>query len=241
MDYRDSHQDPSKGRQYDDHYATDSWSAFQWEREQQVLDAILQRWDPHAPISLLDFACGTGRIVGYLESKVSYSTGVDVSEPMLAEARRRLRRTRLIDGDITREDVLRGETFNLITAFRFFANAQPDLRAEAMQALAERLAPDGLLVLNNHHNLGSPYMRLLRMHLRGRVAGFRFLAPKEMRRLVDDAGLRVVDTYGVGFLHVPRVRIPRPALRIVENRLSRIQWLSRYADDLILVCKHEQP
>ena len=64
-------------------------------------------------IALLDFACGTGRITEFLEDKVNYSTGVDVSESMLKIARKKLKLTKIIKADLTKKNILIGTKYNL--------------------------------------------------------------------------------------------------------------------------------
>ena len=127
----------------------------------EILKGVLDEYFAGKEVHHLDFACGTGRIIEFMSGHTTESTGVDVSPSMLAEARGKGIDARLIEADITDSDELAGETFNLITAFRFFLNAEPELRASAITALGKRLAPDGVLVFNNHHNSGSPYVEVV--------------------------------------------------------------------------------
>ena len=100
---------------------------------------------------LLDFACGSGRVLELLEGHVGKATGVDVTESMLEVAADVTERSRLVHADITRSDDLDGEQFDLITAFRFFPNAELDLRHEAMAKLATLLAPGGIPDFQQSH------------------------------------------------------------------------------------------
>ena len=61
--YVDSHKAPGKGAFYDEYYATEPVLQYLWEKEQEVLVGILAEFYAGTPIDLLDFACGTGRIV----------------------------------------------------------------------------------------------------------------------------------------------------------------------------------
>ncbi|TIQ58250.1 MAG: class I SAM-dependent methyltransferase, partial [Mesorhizobium sp.] len=79
--------------------------------------------------------------------------GVDVSESMLSVAQvPRNVRLRLVD--ITTEPL--PEKFHVITAFRFFLNAEDHLRREALQSMREHLDENGMLVCNIHMNATSP-------------------------------------------------------------------------------------
>jgi SAM-dependent methyltransferase len=85
--YTDSHTTPGKGRQYDEYYGSDPWARYLWSREQEVLAQALDEFLGGRSVRALDFACGTGRICSFLESRVASCSGVDVSEAMLGEAR----------------------------------------------------------------------------------------------------------------------------------------------------------
>lgn len=237
--YRESHNHAGKGAQYEAYYRKFPWQRFLWEREQQVLLRILNKYFDGREIHLLDFACGTGRITGFLESRVKTCTGVDVSMPMLAVAREKLGRTEIIKADITTEDVLRGRKFNLITAFRFFVNAEPQLRETAMRALAGLLAEDGCLVFNNHQNYGAPGMRIRYMWHRLRQPGgvFNVMTVAQMRKLAETAGLEVVELYPVGFVNPPKIRVSERIRDAAENILGGCKLLSRYSESPIAVCR----
>jgi len=164
--YRDSHEYSSKGAEYEAYYETQPWQRFFWSREKEIILRILKKYFAGREIHLLDFACGTGRIASFLEDRVKTSTGVDVSSSMLTVARDKLKRTEIIETDITVDNVLEGRKFNLITAFRFFLNAEPPLHLAALKALAGLLSDDGYFVFNNHHNYGSPWIKLQYMRHR---------------------------------------------------------------------------
>ena len=237
--YRESHKYASKGAEYEDYYRTDAWEKFLWSREQDIILGILDKYFTDSEIHLLDFACGTGRITALLEDRVKTSTGVDVSGSMLKIAKRRLRRTEIIEGDITTENALDGRKFNLITAFRFFLNAEPELRSAAMNALAGLLAEDGILVFNNHHNLGSLWIRLLhRRHLRKNPDGiFNVMSIEQMTELVEGAGLEIIEIHPAGFFHPPKVPVSYRLNHAIDGAARRIRFLSRFSENPIAVCR----
>ncbi len=239
ISYRESHKYQSKGTEYEQYYETDAWEKFLWSREQEIILRILDKYLADKEIRLLDFACGTGRITALLEDRVRTSTGVDVSSSMLAIARKKLRHTEIIEADITTEDALGGRKFNLITAFRFFLNAERELRSAAIKALAELLDKDGILVFNNHHSLGSPWIRLLhRRHLRKNPDGlFNVMSIEQMKELVEVAGLEIVELYPAGFLHPPKVPVSYWLNRAVDRAACTIKSLHRFSESPIAVCR----
>jgi len=236
--YKDSHKYAEKGAEYQAFYETQPWERFLWSREQKVILHILEKYFKGRDVHLLDFACGTGRITGLLEDRVKTSTGVDVSGSMLAIARRKLKRTEIIKADITAEDILKGRKFNLITAFRFFVNAEPALRCSAMQALAGLLSEDGYFVFNNHQSYGSPWIKL--RYLRHRQVNpqgiFNVMTIAEMKKLVASVGLQIVELYPVGFFHPPKIAIPSAVRAAVENLCGAFKSLARFSESPVAVC-----
>lgn len=242
ISYKESHKYEGKGAEYEAYYKTEAWEKFLWSREQEIIPKILDKYFAGKEIRLLDFACGTGRITGLLENRVKTSTGVDVSGSMLAIARSKLKRTEIIEADITAENVLKGRKFNLITAFRFFLNAEPELRSSAIKALVELLDEDGLLVFNNHHSLGSPWIKLLyARHLRKNPEGtFNVMSVERMKDLVEGVGLEIVEIYPAGFFHPPKVPVSYWLNRAIDGLASRLTFLNRFSESPIAVCRRRK-
>lgn len=243
ISYRESHKYAGKGGEYEDYYRTDAWEKFLWSREREIILKILDKHLTDKDIHLLDFACGTGRITAFLEDRVRTSTGVDVSDSMLAIAKRKLRRTEIIETDITTEDALKGRKFNLITAFRFFLNAEPELRTAAMETLAGLLTEDGILVLNNHHNLGAPWIGLLhRRHLRRNPNGtFNVMSIGQMTKLAENAGLEIVEVHPAGFFHPPKLPVSYRLNHAIDCVACKFNFLHRFSESPIAVCRLRKP
>jgi len=241
--YRDSHKYPSKGTEYEAYYEAQPWQRFLWSREREIILRILEKYFAHQDIHLLDFACGTGHITSFLEDRVKTSTGVDVSSSMLAIAREKLKRTEIIEADITIDNVLEGRKFNLIMAFRFFVNAEPALRSAAIEALAKLLSEDGYFVFNNHQSYGSPWIKLLYMrHQQKNPKGiFNVMTIDEMNRLVEDVGMEIVELYPVGFFHPPKIAVPQMVTAVIENVCCKFKSLARFSESPIMVCRRKTP
>ena len=73
--------------------------------------------------------------------------------PRHARLRARADNVRLQQIDITRQSL--GDTFDVVTAFRFFLNAEQQLRREVLEAIRKHLKPDGRLVCNIQMNATS--------------------------------------------------------------------------------------
>jgi len=208
-----------------------------WRYEQRCLGEIVGRYRREGDMKHLDFACGTGRILEYLERfDRALCVGVDISPSMLDIARQRTTRSEIIEGDITQRDILGKRTFSLITAFRFFPNAQDDLREDAMRVLASHLDSHGVLVFNNHKNLAFPANRLMRRVGRGFERG---MTRQEAEHLASTAGLRIQDVYHFGAIPEMghRLLLPLSLLEMLENSLSRCNFLRNYALNQVYVCR----
>src|ERR1035438_1010735 len=83
-------------------YRAESYASQVWQWQRPVVAQIIQefRRGRKAPVRLLDFACGTGRVLACVESLVDAAEGVDISEKMVALARTKCRQARFQVGDI---------------------------------------------------------------------------------------------------------------------------------------------
>lgn len=236
LDYRNSHLGAGKAASYHQQFSRNPYRAMMWRLERRLLDSIVATNFDRAPTHL-DFACGTGRVLSHLRSATRDPVGVDVSEGMLDIARAELPGCEFVCGDITANDLLQARKFELITAFRFFPNAQPELRAAAMDALSRHLGEDGILVFNNHKNRSSLVYRLARLLRRG--ADRRDMSDGEARALLASAGLEVSEVYHLGAIpSTERVRLlPVALIEWLETRLSGLAVLQGLSSNLIYVCR----
>lgn len=201
LDYRTCHLGAAKARDYDrDFWSPHSAKGLGWELEQDLLDIVFERHLLPAPRRAVDFACGTGRVLAYLERRVRQSFGIDVSPDMLALARDRCRSSTLIRHDVTHSAPTEVPApIDVITAFRFFLNAGPQLRGDVLSWMRATLAPTGHLVANFHLNPASARGGYLRLRWAGKQRT-PMLRPEEADDLLRDAGFSVVARYGYEFL-----------------------------------------
>ena len=227
-----------RGPDYHDSFSPEvnAYRAMVWRLEQRVLNQILPKHLGHEGIAHLDFACGTGRILGHFRAKVSSATGVDVSSSMMEIARQVAPGSDLIEADLTQNDVLGERQFDLITAFRFFPNAEPDLRLAAFRILSRHLAPRGILVFNNHKNRNSLARRISR--LLGREVAKGTMTHSEVEALVAGAGLRIVEVIPLAILPVTQNHsiLPTFILEPVEQWIGGLSSLAPIAQDIVYVC-----
>ena len=162
-------------------------------------------------MSVMDFACGSGRWTQMLETHFSSVTGVDVSASMVELAHQKCQKAKFVITDLTGPDIapeLRGREFDVITAFRFYKNAQQELRQAATEALPQYIKPGGLFIFDLHLNTYS-VMGLL-AHVVRLFGGQRWLgigaltirtiSLGEIRRLFKNSVFEIVDYFGMGLL-----------------------------------------
>ena len=184
-----------KGEGYDRNISSGGFDTYMADRKRENLSRVIPQLFPDRIPRFLDFACGTGRITQLMEQMAEQSFGVDVSESMVEQARRKCTRTTFIIRDLTRDESP-VESVDLVSAFRFFGNAQDELRASALLAINRILVGGGYLILNNHRNPLS--IRNLMLRPSGRMP-LVDLSYGKLKKLLKDAGFRIVRGYGIGF------------------------------------------
>lgn len=242
--YRWSHTSADRANRYDRRYAEWNHDTMLWSLEQGLLLREVARLRKTKPIiEYLDFACGTGRVLSFLEPRVDKAAGIDIAESMLAVARRKVKNAQLICCDISVESGPPEARYDLITAFRFLLNAEPALRVAALKALARRLRDrESRLIVNNHNNLSSykilawPVYRLRRALLSRPMPNY--LTLRQAKRIFAAAGLELAAAHGYGqfsarVLHL----LPLTRLHRIESALVDAALLWRIATHQIYVAR----
>jgi predicted TPR repeat methyltransferase len=232
MSYRESHKMPGKGISYHDSFESQKYRKMIWKLEKIYLKKIITENFRNKKITHLDFACGTGRILKYLEDQTVSSLGIDVSNEMIRVARKSVR-SHVIEGDVTKKDFLNNKIFNLVTAFRFFPNAEDSLRRGVLDAIVPHIADNGLLVFNNHRNKDSFLEKIIRIVFRKQYRGMNF---RDVKLMVKDYDLDLIGIYSMGLLRDSfKKNIPFGLLYSLEHSLSRFFQLKSYGYNQIYV------
>jgi SAM-dependent methyltransferase len=232
-DYRTSHLD--KGLGYDAYLAETPFDSYMDRWEKRHLVRMVGALFPQGIPRYLDFACGTGRITRVLAPFARESCGVDVSASMLEVARTKCLSTRFIRADLTNEEP-DWEPFDLVTSFRFFGNAEYELRTLALGAINSALREGGYLILNNHRNPHS-VMEVIR-----RLSGGQpemDLDHFKLRELLREHGFAIRRRCPIGFWifrgSLVGKRLSRPDAGRMLERLFGQSWTVPFAPDAILV------
>jgi len=242
-DYRGSHIGKAHGEKYDEQlFSKGSFGNEIWKKEQQILKTIIATYGVERQ-DLLDFATGTGRIVALLEKEYENATGIDISNNMLIEARKKTAKATFICGDITRNPEIVENTFDCITAFRFFLNAQPSLRSDVLRFLVSKLKnKDSIFIFNIH---GNKYSTRWFLVLYDRITGRsrqNQMTMNEIKEMIEPHGLEIVDFYGVGFIYKVFYKfMPKSIWRFFEKAFESISLLKPLSLYFIFVCRRKSP
>lgn len=167
-----------------------------WNLEKIVISEILSQKDP---FNLhLDFAGGTGRIASLLTPYVKNQIVLDISQNMLSVAEKNLPEAIIINRDFRKGlNEVEDGCLDIATAFRFFANAENQLRKDAMAFLSNKLGKGGLLICNNHRNFWSiPYLTQ-RLTLKGGDVG---MANNLFLTIAEHYKFRLIKTFSIGLI-----------------------------------------
>ncbi|MBC7844332.1 MAG: methyltransferase domain-containing protein [Gemmatimonadaceae bacterium] len=157
------------------------------------------------PASVLDFGCGVGRLALPLARQCSRVVGVDISQSMLAEARRNAVESSLSNVEFVQSDDLISKAvgeFDLVHSFIVFQHI-PTARGEAIfRQLIARVRPGGVGVVHfTYANAPrTPLVRRLLTKAYERVPGILWLKNLVKR---DAIGVPVMqmNTYDLNRLH----------------------------------------
>jgi len=220
-----------------------------YELEKNVLAKLFDRINSREK-SLMDFACGTGRWTRFLEDHFDQTTGVDVSEEMISLAKQKCEKAQFIVTDITSDNVdpqLGERQFDVITAFRFYKNAEGQLKKAATDALAKYLKKDGLFIFDLHLNTFSIMgmlaciCRLLRLDKIFKLSELtvRTISLNDIEKLFKDSDFEVIDYYGTGLLpgRSNYTILPKNMLYKIESRAAEKKILRKFAYNILVIAK----
>jgi SAM-dependent methyltransferase len=247
VNYSSRFQEPAAVADYDTkEYAAGSYASFIWDLQRPVLEKVIAnfRKTHSGPVRLLDFACGTGRVLATVEPLVDAAEGVDISANMVEIARKKCRSARLQVGDILAQPELLPAKYEIITSFRFLLNVEPELRRRMLQKLRGVLRePDGLLVVNVHGNsrsLRHPAILWRRWRERANPSGAMLneMSPAGTKQLLRDSGFQIVHQFGFGMLPPTLYRTPLRGAAMAADKFfaGENRWRDCFID-LLFVCR----
>ena len=208
--------------------------------------------------SYLDFACGTGRILAFVNECFTFGeyVGCDSSPAMIDVAKEKIARgnVRFVVGDLSSNpNILPKDHFDVVTAFRLILNLEPEFRIPLLKLLGRSIKPCGTLIINNHMNrysllgitalfmhrvLGFPLKSNLRALGEGRRRIINTMSEREARHVLKNAGFEIVKIIRFTFVpgHKNVILVPQRIFVRLELLLSKIPLLNFFCKDQIYVC-----
>ena len=246
VSYRDKFRDSAES--YDKTTQTKHISLI-YDLEKEVLDNFFARIGAKQ-LSVMDFACGSGRWTSYLETKFNTTIGLDISPAMIDLAKSKCSKANFIVGDITdisaEFDKLKQE-FDVITAFRFFKNAEEPLREEAVNVIPNYLKESGYLILDLHLNTYSfmgilaNVIKLFKIDRLFDISSIRLktISLYEIKRLFNKVGLEIVDYWGMGVLpgRSDSILLPLRILYMIEHYFTKNKILRLFSYNILIIAK----
>jgi len=237
--YKYSHMSKDYGKRYSKTYS-EGYYYYQWELlEKDLLISLLKEEKERGAKTYLDFACGTGRLLKEGEIIFESSYGYDVSESMLDICKDTCQNSTIKCLDITETET--NEKFDVITAFRFFLNAEMELKEIILQELHKLLNDDGVLIANIHTTPTSPMGIAYRIRNKLKGNNTPTLSLKEFETILNKNGFEIISSQYYGFL--PRTgwafgELAKYLLIPVERFGRLLKPLSNFAaQSFIVKCK----
>lgn len=247
INYRQAFQ---KNVQNYEHTTNSKYISLIFDLEKEVLDKFIDKLESRER-SLMDFACGSGRWTQYLETKFKSSTGIDVSREMISFAKRKCKKTNFILTDLTSKNKnsrLNNKKFDVITAFRFYKNAEQKLREEATKNLKKYLKNDGYFIFDLHLNswsfmgLLARFIRLIKLDelLNLNKLNVQTISLKDIKKLFKK-DFEIIDYYGMGLLPSKSnyLILPKKLLYKVESFFTRNKILRGFSYNILVIAKRK--
>jgi SAM-dependent methyltransferase len=237
--YKDSHTGQDYGKTYDA-YLENKFESFIYDLEQITLKKIFKKHYPKGIKSSLDFACGTGRLTKVIEPYTKENHGLDISKDMIAVAKKKAKKTTFIVGDITtKKNLLKGKQYDLVTAFRFFLNAEHSLRVKALKGITPHIGNKFICNIHMHRSSIIGFQFYLRKILFNEKKIQKTITMSYMRKILKRNGLHIIETYPLA--HIPstlnHLPLPKKILKNIELFLTKTKILHFLAKDIIIVAE----
>ena len=213
--YREYFDDTEADNYHEVVYGERSHATLVWEVQRQLIEGLLAdpRFVPNRG-AYLDFACGTGRVTELLAPRFERAVGVDISESMLAHAATRLPDVEFKCANVCQDPDAVAGPFDLVSAFRFVLNADPDDVAGALAWMRGLLRDEDSRILANNQGNQNSFMlgwKAARVALRRdhrRETG-NILSHKQITEIFRSAGFEIDQRVGCGLL-------PPSALKVLD-------------------------
>lgn len=182
---------------------------------------------------VLDVGCGTGRFIELLPGRYD-AVGIDVSEGMLAFARRKGIKVAQAGADsIPFED----RSFDLVTTFAVLHHLiDPHVVRSALREMARVVKPGGAVLVWDHNPL-NPYWRILMARVPQDQGDERLVPAKEIVRGLHGAGMKNVELRRMTFTPDFTPQRLLPGVAQLERILERVPLVNLFGAHNVAVAR----
>lgn len=238
--YRHSHSGKGFGEYYDA-LLSGKYDGPAWTRlARPTVISIFERERNRGSKRYLDFACGTGRITEIGSRMFRDATAIDISPDMIEIAKSLNLDCHFLIGDVTTSPNIAAGPFDCVTAFRFFLNAEEDLRHQVLDWLASRMPKGSALIGNVHMNPYSISGFISTLAVRFRSAKVSLMSRQQASQMLARHGFHVEEWHG--FRIMPTVSgkpiLPTTAQIHADRALSHA-GLCRFGVDQVFVARRK--
>lgn len=195
------------------------WASGEPDMQGLILDGL--RLEPTA--AALEIGCGVGRLLRPLAPRVRRAIGVDISAGMVEQGRRRLADLPNVEFHVTtgRFDAVEEATLDLVYSFAVFQHVPAKRTVATYIAEAARTLRGGGVLRIQVDGRRRPFWRGADTWL-----GV-WYTPEQIRRVLEDRGFTVCDTWGEGtqYYWLTALRNPEPGRpETAAIRADRPEW-----------------
>jgi hypothetical protein len=171
---------------------------------------------------------------------------------MISFAKQKCKKTKFILTDLTSKNVdskLNNEKFDVITAFRFYKNAEQELRRDATKSLKKYIKDEGYFVFDLHLNSRSfmgilaRLIKLIRLDklLNLNKLNVRTISLEDINKLFKE-NFEIIDYYGMGLLPSKSnyLILPRKLLYKIESFFTKNKILRGFSYNLLIIAKRKK-
>lgn len=188
---------------------------------------------------ILDFACWTGRKTSFLKKHYDNVIWFDISDAMLSVAKEKYPNIDFRKVDLWKDNIK--EKFDVITAFRFFLNAELSLKKSILNNMKNILNKEWTIIFNIHYNTYSI------AYLVQKIWYFIWTTTRnqngvsywEMKRIVKECWYEIVESKWYSYLlWCSFLRwLPFKFLKVIDLFLMKL-WIFKYfSKDIMFVIK----
>lgn len=206
----------------------------------------------HKDAIVLDAGCANGLYAVAIARHCRQVIGIDISKDMLEKASAKARELRIDNSLFENKNILltnyQSESFDLVFSFStLFWVSEP---RKAINEISRILKVNGVAILDiaGRYNLSQVYWRYY-YRKKGYLVGLEAFSYKEIRNLLADSGLNIVEKHALGFTdqwkYVPGLHklkfletfFHHPGEEDLDYRISNLSSIFPLANRWYLVCR----